>query len=147
MLTQPRIESQSSKATATTVWKTPVCKRDVCKRGVLKCPVSHVLNFRGWIKLIYDKITSMYSVKNEFNQTSEVQNIGNGAFQNAPFANGDYSCLWATSLSFIMISYLAFSVQTNEVRVNICHLLEQNKLWSFSTNSHKLSQTLYRSCF
>ena len=45
----------------------------------------------------------MYSVKNEFNQTSEVQNIGNGAFQNAPFANipfangmfanGDYSCL------------------------------------------------------
>ena len=45
----------------------------------------------------------MYSVKNEFNQTSEAQNIGNGAFQNAPFANipfangmfanGDYSCL------------------------------------------------------
>ena len=53
----------------------------------LKCPVSYVLNFRGWIKLIYDKITSMYSVKNEFNQTSEVQNIGNGAFQNTPFAN------------------------------------------------------------
>ena len=72
-------------------------------RGVLNCPVSYVLNFRGWIKLIYDKITSMYSVKNEFNQTSEVQNIGNGAFQNTPFvnipfangmfANGDYSCL------------------------------------------------------
>ena len=60
----------------------------------------------------------MYSVKNEFNPTSEVQNIGNGAFQNAlfanipfangmlfaniPFANGmfansDYSCLWAIS--------------------------------------------------
>ena len=45
----------------------------------------------------------MYSVKNEFNPTSEVQNIENGAFQNAPFANipfangmnanGDYSCL------------------------------------------------------
>ena len=78
-------------------------QRDVCKRGVLKCPVSYVLNFRGWIKLIYDKITSMHSVKNEFNQTSEVQNIGNGAFQNAPFANfpfangmfanSDYSCL------------------------------------------------------
>ena len=29
----------------------------------------------------------MYSVKNEFNPTSEVQNIGNGAFQNALFAN------------------------------------------------------------
>ena len=94
-----------SKATATTVWKTPVCKRDVCKRGVLKCPVSYVLNFRGWIKLIYDKITLIHSVKNEFNPTSKVQNIGNRAFQNAPFANipfanrsflnGGYSCLWA----------------------------------------------------
>ena len=49
----------------------------------------------------------MYSVKNEFNQTSEVQNIGNRAFQNTPFANipfangmfanSDYSCLWAKS--------------------------------------------------
>ena len=77
----------SSKATATTVCKTPVCKRDVCKWGVLKCPVSYVLNFRGWIKLIYDKITLIYCVKNEFNPTSEVQNMGNGAFQNAPFAN------------------------------------------------------------
>ena len=44
-------------------------------------------------------------VVNEFNPTSEAQNIGNGAFQNAPFANipfengsfpnGGYSCLWA----------------------------------------------------
>ena len=88
---------QSSTATVITVCKDPVCKRDVFKRGILKCPVSYVRNFRGWIKLIYDKITSMYSVKNEFNQTSEVQ-IGNGAFANIPFANGifangDYSCL------------------------------------------------------
>ena len=80
-------------ATVTTVWKTPVCKRGVCIRGILKCSVSYVLNFRGWIKLIYDKITIIYCVKNEFNQTSEVQNIGNGAFQNALFANGDCSCL------------------------------------------------------
>ena len=95
----------SPQATVTTVWKTPICKRDVCKRGVLKCPVSHVLNFRGWIKLIYDKITLIYCVKNEFNPPSEVQNMGNGAFQNAPFANipfangsfpnGGCSCLWA----------------------------------------------------
>ena len=66
----------------------------------LKCPVAYaynVLNFRGWIKLIYNKITSMDSVKNEFNPTSEVQNIGNGAFQNVPFANA--SCLWAESLA------------------------------------------------
>ena len=46
---------------------------DVCKWGVLKCPVSYVLNFRGWSKLIYDKITSIYSVKNEFNPSSEVK--------------------------------------------------------------------------
>ena len=89
----------------TTIWKTPGCKQGVCKQGVLKCSVSNVLNFRGWIKLIYDKIALIYSVKNEFNPTSEVQNIGNGTFQNTPFANapfpngsfpnGGYSCLWA----------------------------------------------------
>ena len=32
-------------------------------------------------KLIYDKITLIYCVKNEFNLTSEVQNIENGIFQ------------------------------------------------------------------
>ena len=74
------------------------------------------MNFRGWIKLIYDKITLIYSVKNEFNPTSEVQNIGNGAFQNAPFANapfangsfpnGGYSCLWAMLLSWGKTAFL-----------------------------------------
>ena len=77
-----------------------VCKQSVSKRGILKCPVSYVLNFRGWIKLIYDKITLIYSVENEFNPTFEVQNIENGVFQNAllanaRFPNGDYNCLWA----------------------------------------------------
>ena len=90
----------SPQVTVTSVWKTSVCKWGVCKRGVLKCAVSYVLNFRGWIKLIYDKITLIYSVKNAFNPASEVQNIENGVFQNAPFANGsflngDKSCLWA----------------------------------------------------
>ena len=89
-------------ATVTTVWKTPVCKW-----GILKCPISYVLNFRGWIKLIYDKITLIYSVKNVFNPTSEVQNLENGVFQNVPFTNapfpnghfpnGGYICLWAMS--------------------------------------------------
>ena len=75
------------------------------QRGILKHPIFNVLNFRGWIKLIYDKITLIYCVQNEFNPTSEVQNIENGVFQNAPFANapfangrfpnGDYSSLWA----------------------------------------------------
>ena len=49
------------------------------------------------VKLICDTCNF---VINEFNPTSEAQNIGNGAFQNAPFANGSfpnggYSCLWA----------------------------------------------------
>ena len=80
---------------------------ETSKCPVLKSPISHVLNFRGWIKLIYDKITLIYCVENEFNPTSEVQNIENGVFQNAPFANapfangrfsnGDYNCLWAKS--------------------------------------------------
>ena len=50
------------------------------------------------------EITLIYYVKNAFNPTSEIQNIENGVFQNAPFANsrfpnGDYSCLWALSLN------------------------------------------------
>ena len=72
--------------------------------GHLKHILFNVLYFSGWIKLIYDKITLVYCVENEFNLTSEVQNIENGLFQNAPFANapfanshfpnGDYNCLW-----------------------------------------------------
>ena len=49
-------------ATVTTIWKTAICKG-----GILKCPVSHVVNFRSWIKIIYDKITLIYCVENEFN--------------------------------------------------------------------------------
>ena len=68
--------------------------------GRFELPCFLCLNFRGWIKLIYDEITLIYSVKNAFNPTSAVQNIENGMFQNALFANGgfpngDYSCLWA----------------------------------------------------
>ena len=69
----------------------------VSKRGILKNLVSHVLNFKSWIKLIYDKITFIYCVINEFNPIFEVQKIGNKAFQNASFANGNEgsSCLSA----------------------------------------------------
>ena len=81
-----------------TIWKMAICKW-----GILKCPVSHLLKFRGWILLIYDKISLIYCVKNAFNPTSEVQNIENRVFQNALFANscfpnGYYSCLWAIIL-------------------------------------------------
>ena len=117
----PSINPLSPQATVTTVWKTPVCKRGVGKRGNLKCPVSYVLNFRGWIKLIYDKITLIYSVKNEFNPSSEVQNIGNRVFQNALFANapfanasfpnGGYSCLWAKHLSESLMLRLGLGSQ------------------------------------
>ena len=68
---------------------------------ILKQPVFKTLIFRGSIKLIYDKITLIYCVKNAFDPTSEVQNIENGMFQNAqfanagPFLNGGYNCLWA----------------------------------------------------
>ena len=34
----------------------------------MKSLVSHVLNFKSWIKLIYDKITYTYCVTNEFDQ-------------------------------------------------------------------------------
>ena len=83
------------------------------KMGHFKCPLSHVLNFNCWIKLIYEKITLIYCVENAFNPTSEVQNIENRVFQNAPFVighfpNGDYSCLWAevAKMSHGKFSYL-----------------------------------------
>ena len=60
------------------------------------------MNFKSWIKLIYDKTTYTYCVINEFNPTFVIQNMGNEAFQNASvgnasFGNGneDYSCLLA----------------------------------------------------
>ena len=66
-----------------TVILVPVAKWGISKRGILKSLISHVLNFKSWIKLIYDKITYIYCVINEFNPIFEVQKIGNEAFQNA----------------------------------------------------------------
>ena len=37
-----------------TVTLTAIWKRGVSKRGILESPVSYVLNFLGWIKLIFD---------------------------------------------------------------------------------------------
>jgi len=68
----------------------------------LKSLIFHILNFKSWIKLIYDKITYIYCVLNEFNPTFDVQNMRNEAFQNALFGNASfpneafsYSYLWA----------------------------------------------------
>ena len=73
-----------------TVILLPISKRGVSKRGIFKSNVSYVLNFKSWIKLIYDKITYTYCVTNEFNPTFEIQNMGNEAFKNASFVNASF---------------------------------------------------------
>ena len=78
---------RSPKATVTLV---PVWKRGVSKQGILKSLVSDILNFKSRIKLIYDKITCIYCVINEFNPTYEVQKMGNEVFQNALFINASF---------------------------------------------------------
>ena len=76
----------------------------------MKSLIYHVLNFKSWIKLIYDKITYTYCVINEFNPTFETQNMGNEAFENASFGNAsfgngneDYSCLWALFVFILLV--------------------------------------------
>ena len=85
-----------------TVTQRLIWKRGVPKRGILKSLESHVLNFKSWIKFIYDNISYIYCVINEFDLTFEVQKMGNEAFQNASFGNASFpngnegnSCLWA----------------------------------------------------
>merc|ERR1712020_392515 len=70
-----------------------------------KSLVSHFLNIKRWIQLIYDTVFVCSFVINEFNPTFEVQNMGNKVFQNASFQiasfpnrNESYSCLWAVCL-------------------------------------------------
>ena len=57
------------------------------KNPVLKHPIFNALNFRGWIKLIYDTVDVCNFVISEFNPTFEAPNMGNTAFQNALFGN------------------------------------------------------------
>ena len=87
-----------------TVTKCLVSKRGIPKRGILKSLIYLVLNFKSWIKLIYNKIACTYCVINEFNSTFEAQNMANEAFKNASFGNAsfgngneDYNCLRAGS--------------------------------------------------
>ena len=63
-----------------TVTLVPDRKQGVSKRGILKSLISHVLNFKSWIKLIYETVNTCNFVINEFNPTFEVQESGNGAF-------------------------------------------------------------------
>ncbi len=57
------------------------------QQGILRSLVFHFLNFKSWIKLIYDTVDVCYFVINEFNPTFDVQNMGNKAFQNGLFGN------------------------------------------------------------
>ena len=114
----------SPEATVITVWKTPVCKSGICKRGILKHPIFNILNFRGWIKRIFDTVDYCNFVINELNPTYEFQNMGNGAFQNAlfwnaPFANSrfpnsDYSCLWAMSCTRLIFAKSRSNLEVNK---------------------------------
>ena len=66
------------------------------KTCILKCPIPHVLNFRGWISLIYYKFTIICCVENVLNPTSEVQNIENGANSKCPVCKHPF-CKWLFS--------------------------------------------------
>ena len=43
----------SPEATVTPIWKTTICKWGVSKWGILKQLFFNVLDFKGWIKLIF----------------------------------------------------------------------------------------------
>ena len=96
---------------------------------MLKSLISHVVNFKSWIKLIYDKITYIHCITNEFNPTFEVQNMGNKAFQNAsfwnallPIGNEGYSCLRAMSVVIAI-----FFIVVDKTR----HLTSNCLIWPF----------------
>ena len=57
-------QSPEATVTLTAIWK-----RGVSKQGILKGLVSHVLNFLGWIKLIFDTTDLCNIVINESNPT------------------------------------------------------------------------------
>ena len=56
----------------------------------MKSLVSHVLNLKSWITLIYDRVSIGNFSINQFNPTFEVQNMVNEAFQNASFRNASF---------------------------------------------------------
>ena len=50
----------------------PIWEQGIPNRGILKSLVSHVLNFKSWIKLIYNTVDICRFVINQFNPTCEV---------------------------------------------------------------------------
>ena len=73
--------------TEATASKPPFWKWGDFKQGNLKCPICYVLNFIGWIKLIYIKVVWLYCVKDEFNLSFQFLTMVNGSFQIVPFGN------------------------------------------------------------
>ena len=74
-----------------TVALVPAWKQGFSKQGILKSRlVSHLLNFKNEIKLIYDPVVICYSIINEFNPTFEVPNMGNEAFQMPRFETSHF---------------------------------------------------------
>ena len=81
---QIHIGNTAQKQLSTPFRKNPVWKRSVSKQTIFKRHVSHVLNITGWMKLNVDTVDLCNFVVNEFNPNTEVQNIENRVFQNAP---------------------------------------------------------------
>ena len=100
------------------------------ERGILKSLVSHVLNFKSWIKFIYDQIIYIYCVINEFNPTFKVQKMGNRAFQNVSFGNASFpngnegnSCPWASLLLTLLYPFfLTQDYPRYFLFLNKCHM-------------------------
>ena len=101
----------------------------------MECPISHVLNYRVWIKLIYDEMTLIYCVENKFNPTYEVQKIKNGVFKNAQFANPLPNKGY---FSIRKINEIWVSNQILEIlNFGLCQLLTLLLIWPQSINYKK----------
>ena len=74
-------------ATVNLVWKTHLEMRHF-KMVYYVMPYFHFPEL--WIKLIYDKITQIYCIKNEFNLACLVQNIGKRTYQNSHFETSSF---------------------------------------------------------
>ena len=60
------------------------------KQGNLKRPVFHVVKFTGWIKVIYDKISQIYFVNNEFILFFQDHKMENAVFPNTLFGDAPF---------------------------------------------------------
>ena len=76
---------KATKVTVTLGKKTLILKQGISKCGLLQSPVFHVLNFTGWIKLIFDIVDLCNFVIKEFNLTFTLEQSWNGPLLNTSF--------------------------------------------------------------